>query len=43
VHRLDEFLGATVFTLASPTLLELCMAFKQLNGRQVCIESGNSP
>jgi PHP family Zn ribbon phosphoesterase len=43
VHRLDEFLGATVFTLASPTLLELCMAFKQRNGRQVCIESGNSP
>jgi 3',5'-nucleoside bisphosphate phosphatase len=39
VHRLDDFLGTTVFTLAFPTLMELCMAFKQIDGRDVCIES----
>ena len=38
VHRLDEFLGTTVFTLAAPTLMEICMAFKQIDGREVCIE-----
>ena len=38
VHRLDDFLGATVFTIASPTLMELCMAFTQIDGRDVCIE-----
>jgi hypothetical protein len=38
VHRLDEFLGTTVFTLASPTLLEIRMAFNQIDGRDVCIE-----
>lgn len=38
VHRLDEFLGTTVFNLASPTLLEICMALRQLDGREVCIE-----
>ena len=38
VHRLNEFLGATVFTLASPTLLEMQMAFHQIDGRDVCIE-----
>ena len=39
VHRLDEFLGTTVFTLESPTLKELSLAFKNLYGRGVCIES----
>ena len=39
VHRLDEFLGRTVFTLASPTLLEIRMAFNHIDGRDVCIES----
>jgi len=39
VHRLDEFLGTTVFTLASPSLLEICMAFHNVAGRSVCIEA----
>ncbi len=39
VHRLDEFLGTTIFTLASPTLMEIRMAFNQIDGRAVCIES----
>jgi 3',5'-nucleoside bisphosphate phosphatase len=39
VHRLDEFLGTTIFTLASPSLMEMNMAFNQIDGRAVCIES----
>ena len=39
VHRLDEFLGTTVFTLASPTVMEIGMAFQNIDGRRVCIES----
>ena len=39
VHRLEEFLGTTVFTLASPALMEICMAFHTIDGRSVCIES----
>ncbi|HSL31668.1 MAG TPA: PHP domain-containing protein [Anaerolineales bacterium] len=39
VHRLDEFLGSTIFTLASPTLTEIRMAFRQIDGRKVCIEA----
>ncbi len=39
VHRLDEFLGTTVFTLLSPTLMEISMAFKKIDGRDVCIEA----
>jgi hypothetical protein len=38
VHQLDSFLGTTVFTLVSPTLMELCMAFNHIDGREVCIE-----
>jgi 3',5'-nucleoside bisphosphate phosphatase len=38
VHRLDEFLGTTVFNLASPSLMEIRMAFNQIDGRDVCIE-----
>ena len=38
VHRLDDFLGTTIFTLASPTLLEIQMAFNQIDGREVCLE-----
>lgn len=38
VHRLEDFLGTTVFTLAAPTLLELYMAFKQVGGRDACVE-----
>jgi hypothetical protein len=39
VHRLDEFLGTTVFTLASRSLLEIRMAFKHIERRDVCIET----
>ena len=39
VHRLGDFLGTTVFTLASPTLIELHMAFNHIDGRDVCIEA----
>jgi 3',5'-nucleoside bisphosphate phosphatase len=38
VHRLDEFLGTTIFTLAEPTLAEIHMAFKNEDQRKVCIE-----
>jgi PHP family Zn ribbon phosphoesterase len=38
VHQLDSFLGTTVFTLAAPTLMEIRMAFKGIDGREVCIE-----
>jgi hypothetical protein len=40
VHLLDDFLGTTVFSLASPTLMELRMAFHHMDGRDVWI--GNS-
>ncbi|HSK67354.1 MAG TPA: PHP domain-containing protein [Anaerolineales bacterium] len=43
VHRLDEFLGTTVFTLASRSLLEIRMAFKHIEGREVCIEQTLNP
>jgi PHP family Zn ribbon phosphoesterase len=39
VHRLNDFLGTTVFTLASPTFIELSMAFHRMDGREVCIET----
>lgn len=39
VHHLDGFLGTTVFTLASPTLMELHMAFHHIDGRDVCIKA----
>jgi len=39
VHRLDEFLGTTLFSLDAPTLEEIRMAFRQIGGRKVCIES----
>jgi PHP family Zn ribbon phosphoesterase len=38
VHRLEEFLGTTVFNLASPILMELRMAFHHIDRREVCIE-----
>jgi 3',5'-nucleoside bisphosphate phosphatase len=38
VHRLGDLLGTTVFTLASPTLLEIRLAFNKIDGRDVCIE-----
>lgn len=38
VHRIDEFLGTTIFTLASPTLMEIRMAFNHIDGRSVHIE-----
>lgn len=39
VHRLGEFLGATLFTLAFPTLTEVGMAFRHIDGRSVGIET----
>lgn len=39
VHRLDEFLGSTLFTLSAPSLMEIRMAFRNIDGRTVCIES----
>ena len=39
VHQLDDFLGTTIFTLNSPTLVEIRMAFKNIDGRAVCIET----
>jgi hypothetical protein len=38
VHQLDQFLGTTVFTLATPTLSEIIMAFKDESLRTVHIE-----
>ncbi len=39
VHLLDEFLGSTLFTLNSPTLMEIRLALHKIDGRGVCIES----
>lgn len=39
VHLLDQFLGSTRFTLDSPTLMEIRMAFHNIAGRRVWIES----
>lgn len=38
VHRLDEFLGSTVFFIANPTLMEIRMAFHHIDGRSMHIE-----
>jgi len=42
VHRLDEFLGTTLFTLDAPTLMEIRMAFHNIDGRSVCIEANTN-
>jgi PHP family Zn ribbon phosphoesterase len=39
VHRLNEFLGMTVFTINSPTLMEIRLALNCIDGRSVVIES----
>ena len=39
VHRLGDFLGTTIFTLASPTLVEIRLAFNHIDGRDVSIET----
>jgi hypothetical protein len=39
VHRLDEFLGSTLFTMDSPTLIDIRLALQNIDGRGVCIES----
>jgi PHP family Zn ribbon phosphoesterase len=39
VHQLDGFLGTTIFTLESPSLMEIRLAFKGIDGREVCIEN----
>ena len=41
VHRLDEFIGTTIFTLEEPTVNEIRMALKAENQRNVFI--GNMP
>ncbi len=38
VHRLNEFLGTTMFTLNSPTLMEIRLALQCIDGRNVAIE-----
>lgn len=38
VHRLNEFLGTTVFSFLSPTWAEIRMAFKSISGRVVGVE-----
>ena len=39
VHRLDEFLGANLFTLAAPTVGELTKAFLDEGGRSLVVRS----
>lgn len=39
VHQLDGFLGTTIFTLAAPSLMEIRLAFKNIDGREVRIET----
>lgn len=41
VHRLSEFLGATVFTIAAPTIAEMRMAFSLQSGRNFSISPIN--
>jgi PHP family Zn ribbon phosphoesterase len=41
VHQLDDFLGSTIFTLASPTLMEMRLAFKHVDGRDIHIETSS--
>jgi PHP family Zn ribbon phosphoesterase len=39
VHQLEDFLGATIFTLAAPTLHEMRLAFHHIDGRDIYIGS----
>jgi PHP family Zn ribbon phosphoesterase len=39
VHRLDEFIGTTIFMLEEPTIKEIRMAFKHEENRSVFIEN----
>lgn len=39
VHQLDHFLGSTLFTLNTPSLMEIRLALHNIDGRSVCIES----
>jgi 3',5'-nucleoside bisphosphate phosphatase len=39
VHRLDEFIGRTIFTLEEPTVNEICMALKAEDDRSVFIDN----
>jgi PHP family Zn ribbon phosphoesterase len=38
VHRLNEFLGTTLFEINEPTLSEICMALRGEGGRNVYLE-----
>jgi len=42
VHRLSEFLGATVLELAAPTVAELKLAFGQQAGRSLRLTPAKS-
>jgi PHP family Zn ribbon phosphoesterase len=37
VHQLDQFLGTTIFTLVSPTVMEIRLALNHIDGRDVFI------
>ena len=39
VHQLDDFLGTTIFSLATPTLSEMRLAFNHVDGRDIYIET----
>ena len=41
VHRLEDFLGTTIFSLNFPSLMEIHLAFKHVDGRDVCIEAAH--
>ena len=38
VHRLDEFIGSTIFMIEEPTIKEICKALKDEDHRKVSIE-----
>jgi len=37
VHRLEEFLGANHFTMMAPTISELKMAMRNMEGRSLTV------
>jgi 3',5'-nucleoside bisphosphate phosphatase len=41
-HRLDQFLGTTVLTINSPTLTEIHLAFRRIDGRSLAIDSASN-
>ncbi|HEX7555827.1 MAG TPA: PHP domain-containing protein [Leptolinea sp.] len=41
VHRLNEFLGASLFNLYKPSIKEISMAFQKIDGRNFKIDNSN--